>query len=122
MSKTILIVDHSSTVRKLFRFMLMSEGFIVKEAKNGIEALEKMSTTSDICLVLTDINMPQMDGFSLINTIRKHELYRNIPIIIISTEKSEEDIQTGLNLGANLHMAKPVEPKDVLHNIKQLLI
>lgn len=122
MSKTILIVDHFETTRKLFKFMLMSEGFVVKEAKNGIEALEKMSTMNDIHLVLTDINMPQMDGFSLIRTIKDHELYKNIPIIIISTEKSKEDIQTGLDLGANLHMAKPVEPKAVLDCIKEILI
>jgi len=120
-NKTILVVDDSKTIRNLVAFILNSEGIPVITAENGLEGLEKLYSTPDIALILTDINMPHMDGFSFIATIREQDIYKDIPIIILSTEGGEDDMQKGMNLGANLYMVKPAQPERMVRNIKMLL-
>ncbi len=120
-SKTILVVDDSKTIRNLVSFILQSEGIPVVTAENGLDGLEKLYSTQNIALILTDINMPRMDGFSFIAAIREQEIYKDIPIIILSTEGEEDDMQKGMNLGANLYMVKPAQPERMVRNIKMLL-
>ncbi len=119
--KTILIVDDSKTIRNLVAFILQSEGIPVVTAENGLEGLEKLYSNNDIALVLTDINMPKMDGFTFIANVREQSVYRDIPIVILSTEGAESDIQKGINLGANLYLVKPAQPERMVRNIKMLL-
>ncbi len=122
MSSQILIVDDSKTVRNLLAFILKKEGFNVLSAENGIDGLEKLYSFSDeIDLVLSDINMPRMDGFTFIKTIREQEAYRDLPIVILSTEGQEKDIENGIGLGANMYMVKPAQPEKLVKNIKMLL-
>ena len=106
MSKNVLIVDDSKTVRNLVAFILKAEGIKVTTAEDGLDGLEKLYSMPEVDLILTDINMPRMDGFSFIIAVREQDAYKDIPIIILSTEGGEEDIQKGIRLGANLYMVR----------------
>ena len=121
MSKNVLIVDDSKTVRNLVAFILKAEGIKVTTAEDGLDGLEKLYSMPEVDLILTDINMPRMDGFSFIIAVREQDAYKDIPIIILSTEGGEEDIQKGIRLGANLYMVKPAQPEKIVRNIKMLL-
>ncbi len=121
MSKHIMIVDDSKTVRNLISFIVKKEGFHVTKAEDGLDALEKIYSMPGIDLIITDINMPRMDGFTFIKNLREQEKFRDTPVIILSTEGQEKDIQLGLDFGANLYMVKPAQPDSLLKNIRMLL-
>ena len=121
MSKHILIVDDSKTIRNLVSFILKKEGYKVTMAEDWLDGLEKLYAADDIDLVISDINMPNMDGFTFIRTVREQEVYRNLPIVVLSTEGQEKDIKQGISLGANLYMVKPAQPQQMVKNIKMLL-
>lgn len=121
MSKHILIVDDSKTVRNLVAFILKAEGFKVTTAEDGLDGLEKLYAMESVDLILSDINMPRMDGFTFITQVREQDIYKDIPIIILSTEGEDSDIQKGIQLGANLYMVKPAQPEKMVRNIKMLL-
>jgi two-component system chemotaxis response regulator CheY len=121
MSKHILVVDDSKTIRNLVTFVLKAEGFKVTMAEDGLDAIEKLTTIGSVDLILSDINMPRMDGFTFIKTIRQQDAYKDIPIIVLSTEGQEQDIQKGISLGANLYMVKPAQPEKMVRNIKMIL-
>ncbi|MFZ5425431.1 MAG: response regulator [Thermodesulfobacteriota bacterium] len=121
MSKTILIVDDSKTVRNLVAFIMKKEGFKVVTAEDGIDGLEKLYSSDKIDLIVSDINMPRMDGFTFIKSVREQDAYRDIPIVVLSTEGQEKDIQAGLSIGANMYMVKPAQPEKMVKNIKMLL-
>ena len=117
----ILIVDDSKTVRNLVAFILKKEGYKVTAAENGLDGLEKLYSMEQVDLIISDINMPKMDGFTFIRHVREQQLYRDLPIVVLSTEGQEKDIQQGLQLGANLYMVKPAQPEKLLRNVKMLL-
>ncbi|MDR1660137.1 MAG: response regulator [Desulfovibrio sp.] len=121
MSKHILVVDDSKTIRNLVTFVLKAEGFKVTMAEDGLDAIEKLTIIEPVDLILSDINMPRMDGFTFIKTIRRQDAYKDIPIIVLSTEGQEQDIQKGISLGANLYMVKPAQPEKMVRNIKMIL-
>lgn len=121
MSKQILVVDDSKTVRNLVAFILKSEGFSVTTAEDGLDGLEKLYAMTQVDLIVSDVNMPRMDGFAFIKTVREQDAYRDVPIVVLSTEGQEKDIQTGMRLGANLYMVKPAQPEKMVRNIKMLL-
>lgn len=121
MSKHIMVVDDSKTIRNLLAFVLKAEGFKVSMAEDGLDAVEKLYNIGKVDLIVSDINMPRMDGFTFIKTIRAQEAYKDIPIIVLSTEGQEKDIQMGMSLGANLYMVKPAQPEKMVRNIKMLL-
>jgi two-component system chemotaxis response regulator CheY len=122
MAKHILIVDDSKTVRNLVGFIMKKEGFKVSMAENGVDALEKLySSDEHIDLIISDINMPCMDGFTFIKTVREQDAYRDLPIVVLSTEGRETDIQQGIQLGANMYMVKPAQPEKMVKNIRMLL-
>ena len=121
MSKHILIVDDSKTVRNLVAFILKAEGFKVTTAEDGLDGLEKLYAMESVDLILSNNNMPRMDGFTFIAQVREQDIYKDIPIIILSTEGEESDIQKGIQLGANLYMVKPAQPEKMVRNIKMML-
>ncbi len=120
MSKHILIVDDSKTVRNLVAFIMKKEGFRVTTAEDGLDGLEKLYS-NPVDLIISDVNMPRMDGFTFIKTVREQDAYKNMPIVILSTEGQEKDIQLGMNLGANLYLVKPAQPDKMVRNVKMLL-
>lgn len=120
-NKHILVVDDSKTVRNLVAFILKSEGFKVTTAEDGLDGLEKLYSMQTVDLIISDVNMPRMDGFTFIKSVREQDAYTDVPIIILSTEGQEKDIQAGMSFGANLYMVKPAQPEKMVRNIKMLL-
>lgn len=120
-SKHILIVDDSKTVRNLVAFIMKKEGFSITTAEDGLDGLEKLYAAEHVDLIISDVNMPRMDGFTFIKTVREQEAYRDLPIVVLSTEGQERDIQQGLSLGANLYMVKPAQPDKMVKNVRMLL-
>lgn len=118
--KSIMLVDDSLTARSYHRLILSQEGYHLVDAADGLEALMK-ARQRRYDLFLIDINMPRMDGISLIRELRRKEIYYNVPIIIISTEKEAFDIADGLVAGANLYLTKPIRPEDLLINVRMLM-
>ena len=121
MSKHILIVDDSKTIRNLVAFIMKKEGFTISTAEDGLDGLEKLYAAEHIDLIVSDINMPRMDGFTFIKTVREQDAYRDVPIVVLSTEGQDHDIQMGLSLGANLYMVKPAQPDKMVKNVRMLL-
>lgn len=121
MSKNVMVVDDSFTTRKMLSFLLKGEGFNVVSAENGIDALEKLPF-SNIDIIITDLNMPQMDGLELINSLKKNPDYKEIPVIMLTTESEDSDKQKGFEAGASSYLIKPV-PQDVLiKEVKKFLV
>lgn len=104
-SPSILIVDDSLTIRVALRRELEKMGAIVKEASNGLQGLEK-AKSQDFDLIITDIEMPGMDGFALCEKLKAHEQKKSIPIIILSSKEQEEDIERGFRLGISGYVPK----------------
>lgn len=117
---TIMVVDDSKTVRNYHGAILKSMGLSVVEAENGMEALEK-SLDNDIALYLVDVNMPIMDGYSFVSDLRKQNGYKNIPIIMITTQAKEDDKIQAYRVGANLFETKPIKP-DILQSYIEILV
>lgn len=118
--KSILLVDDSLTARSYHRIILNQEGYYLEDASDGMEALMKAEQRR-YDLFLVDINMPRLDGISLVRELRRNNMYRCVPIIIISTEKEACDIADGLMAGANLYLTKPIRPEDLLINVRMLM-
>ena len=95
MEKKILVVDDCDTTRKLLSYIIREKGYKIISATNGIEALEIMAT-DPADLIVTDLNMPQMDGYELSKSLRGQDSYRDIPIIMITTEAGEADRRIGM--------------------------
>jgi two-component system, chemotaxis family, chemotaxis protein CheY len=118
---TFLIVEDSPTMRQLLVFTLRRlKDCRIIEAVDGVDALRKL-TTERVDLVITDINMPMMDGLKLISVIRGDARTKRLPIVIVSTEGAEEDRKRGLALGADAYVPKPVQPSDLLRVVASLL-
>lgn len=107
MSKTILVVDDSPTTRSLIASNLSETGdYDVIEAASGFEAL-KVLPSRKVDLIITDINMPDINGLELISFVRENPIYSAIPTMIVTTEDSEEDRRRGMQLGAREYVIKP---------------
>jgi two-component system chemotaxis response regulator CheY len=118
--KTILVVDDSSTMRSLVATNLSEWGdFEIVEAGSGFEAL-KILPSRKVDLILTDINMPDINGLELISFVKSNPIYRHIPLIIITTEASEEDRQKGLELGAKEYIIKPFKMEELRRAIRKV--
>jgi two-component system chemotaxis response regulator CheY len=120
MEKRILIVDDCATTRKLLSYIIRERGYKILGASNGLEALEVMAT-NPIDLVLTDLNMPQMDGFELSKNLRGNETYRDLPIIMITTEAGDADMKMGKEAGVTTYLTKPITPLRLIYEIEKLL-
>ena len=117
--KKILVVDDGITVRLYYRDVLSRAGFQVDEAANGAEGLEK-ALLGQYNLILADINMPKMDGYELVRQIRNDPALQPTPIITITTEAEETDIQRAYEAGANFYMVKPVKPDRLVEAVRLL--
>ncbi len=120
MKKVILFADDSPTIRKFATFTLSSKGFEIISCADGMEALEKLPV-GNVDLVITDLNMPNIDGYELIRTIRQNKEYADLPIIILSSLESDEEIERGISSGANSYLVKPFDPKRMLYEVSKYL-
>ncbi|HEY2514711.1 MAG TPA: response regulator [Polyangiaceae bacterium] len=116
-----LVVEDSPMMRQLLVFALSRVKHLrVTEADDGVDGLRKLAAgTFDI--ILTDINMPIMDGLKLVKRVRSDPTHKDTPIIVITTEGSQEDRQRAMQLGANAYITKPIQAPQVIAKVKELL-
>lgn len=116
-----LVVEDSPTMRQLIVFALSRlKNLKVTEADDGVDGLKKLSQAK-FDILITDINMPIMDGLKLVAMVRNDENHKHIPIVIITTEGAQEDRQRALALGANAYITKPIQAPQVISKVKELL-
>ena len=116
MRKKILIVDDSPTVRQVLSMTLSETGYEVVEASDGQEALEYLDgrQTDPVNMLITDLNMPRVDGIDLIRQVRKTDGFRFVPIIMLTTETEDDKKQAGKAAGASGWVVKPFKPEQLL--------
>ncbi|MBG3877830.1 MAG: response regulator [Desulfovibrio sp.] len=119
MSKLIMTVDDSASIRQMVGFTLRNAGYEVIEAKDGKDAVSKLS--GPIKMVITDLNMPNMDGIELIRQIRANPAYKFIPVVMLTTESQATRKQEGKAAGATGWIVKPFQPEQLLAVVKKVL-
>ena len=120
MAKTVLAVDDSASIRQMVSFTLKSAGYDVVEAVDGMDGLEKAKAKS-VNLILTDQNMPRMDGLSLIKTLRAMPQYAKTPILMLTTESSDAMKTQGRAAGATGWLVKPFDPQKLIAVVRKVL-
>ena len=120
MAKTILFIDDSASIRQMVAFTLKTDGYTVIEAADGVDGLAK-AKAHDIDLVLTDQNMPNMDGFTLVKTLRGLPKFVSTPILMLTTEYTDAKKMQGKEAGATGWLVKPFEPHKLLDVVKKLI-
>jgi two-component system chemotaxis response regulator CheY len=120
MSLNILVVDDCDTTRKIITYMIKGAGYSAVNAVNGMDALEKLAQ-NEIALVVTDLNMPHMDGFELVKNMKENPAYGEIPVIMITTEGGSAKEELGMNAGVDIFMSKPVTSKWLAYQIQKLI-
>jgi two-component system, chemotaxis family, chemotaxis protein CheY len=120
MSRTILSVDDSASIRQLVTFTLTKEGFTVIEAVDGLDAMEKVKT-GPVDMVITDLNMPNVNGIQLIAALRSDPAFKFTPIVMLTTESAMEKKDAGRHAGATGWIVKPFRPEQLVAVVKKLL-
>lgn len=117
---TILAVDDSPSMRQMVSFTLQSAGFDVTEAEDGVDALNK-AKSGDYNLVLADVNMPNMDGITLVRELRSLPNYRFTPLLILTTEAGQDKKMEGKQAGATGWLVKPFNPEQLVATVQRVL-
>lgn len=120
MAKKILIVDDSKTMRDMVSFTLSGAGFEVTEAEDGVLALESLKDNTRFDLVITDLNMPNMDGFGLIENLRANAAYKYTPILMLTTESDAQKKERGKLAGATGWIVKPFNPEKLVQVVNKV--
>lgn len=121
MSKVIMSVDDSTSIRQMVGFILKDAGYEVVEAVDGQDAVSHLLNNSVIDMIITDLNMPNMDGIELIKQARAMPKYKYIPIVMLTTESQDNKKQAGKAAGATGWIVKPFQPEQLLAVIKKVL-
>ncbi len=116
----ILVVDDCQTTRKILGLYLKSKGFDVVAAENGLDAIEKLAS-HDVNLIMSDLNMPYMDGIELVKNLKADPNLSHIPILMVTTEADPDERQKAMEAGASAYLVKPVTAEIVSINIKEIL-
>jgi two-component system, chemotaxis family, chemotaxis protein CheY len=118
MGKSILAVDDSATVRKFVSVALTMQGFSVVTACDGMDALEKLPS-QQVDLVITDLNMPNMDGFELIKALRENPAYKDLPVIILTSLTDDVSKDRGAGLGVSSYLVKPFSLEKIQYEVSK---
>lgn len=121
MSKTIMIVDDSASLRQVVAIALRGAGYEVVEARDGKEALAKLAERK-MHLVISDVNMPQMDGITFVREMKKNAAYRFTPVIMLTTEQEDAMKKAGQEAGARAWVVKPFAPQQMLAAVARLIM
>lgn len=121
MAKTIMIVDDSASIRKVVKLTLEQSGFKVIDAIDGVDALKKLNGVK-IHLLITDVNMPNMDGITLVQEAKKLPAYKFTPMMMLTTEASNEKKMQGRAAGAKAWLVKPFQPPMLLNAVSKLIL
>ena len=119
MAKTILIVDDSASIRQVVSIALKGAGYEVIQASDGKDALSKLNGQK-IHLIVSDVNMPNLDGIGLVKEVKQHPQYRFTPIMMLTTESQESKKQEGRAAGAKAWLVKPFQPPALLSAVAKL--
>ena len=120
MAKSILAIDDSASIRQMVGFTLKSSGYEVVEAVDGMDGLDKAKART-FNLVLTDQNMPRMDGLTLIKSLRALPQYKTVPILMLTTESSDAMKAQGKAVGATGWLVKPFDPQKLVEVVKKVI-
>lgn len=120
MSKTILIVDDSASLRQIVAIALKGAGYEVIEAGDGNEGLEKLQGQK-VNLIVSDVNMPNMDGLTMVSQIKQDPGYKFTPVIMLTTESQDDMKQKGKEIGVKAWMVKPFKPEQMLDAVSKLV-
>jgi two-component system chemotaxis response regulator CheY len=121
MAKTILIVDDSASLRQVVNIALSGAGYDVIEARDGKEGLAKLDGRK-VHLIISDVNMPNMDGITFVKEVKKLAAYKFTPIIMLTTESQEAKKQEGQMAGAKAWVVKPFKPDQMLNAVSKLIL
>ena len=121
MAKTIMIVDDSASLRQVVAISLRGAGYEVLEGCDGVDALKKL-TGQKVHLIISDVNMPNMDGIALVKAVKELPAYRFTPIVMLTTESQEGKKQQGQAAGAKAWMVKPFNPPQLLNVVQKLVL
>lgn len=119
-SQKVMVVDDSATIRRFVMYALRARGLQVITAEDGQEALETLAHTA-VDLVITDLNMPKLDGFGLVQAIREDGDFGSLPVIILSSLSGDEDVDRGLSLGATAYLTKPFDETRIQYEVAKHL-
>lgn len=119
MSKTILIVDDSASMRQMVNFTLTASGYNVVQAVHGKDAMNKLGNGTKIDMVITDLNMPEMDGIEFIKQMRANSSYKFTPVVMLTTESKDSKKEEGKHAGASGWIVKPFTPEQLIDVVKK---
>ena len=119
MTGNILIVDDCSTTRKIIASYLKGAGYNTITAANGVEAIEKLVTTK-VDFIITDLNMPQMDGIELLKWIRSNTTFKDLPLVILTTEQDDLIRAKGMSIGASAFLTKPITKELLINEVREI--
>jgi two-component system chemotaxis response regulator CheY len=122
MPKTILIVDDSSSLRTMVKIALVRAGYDVLEAGDGKEGLTQLDKAGKVNLIVSDVNMPHMDGITFVTEVKKHPRHRFTPVIMLTTEGADSKKDQGRAAGAKAWITKPFNPPQLLDAVSKLIL
>lgn len=121
MSKTVMVVDDSASMRQVISMALQGAGYQTLEARDGKDALGKLDSTK-VNLIISDVNMPNMDGITLLKELKKHPSCRFTPVIMLTTESEHSKKEEGRAAGAKAWVVKPFQPQQLLSAVSKLIM
>jgi two-component system chemotaxis response regulator CheY len=122
MAKTILIVDDSSSLRMVVQMALTRAGYDVLQAGDGKEGLAALEKAGKVHLIVSDVNMPNMDGITFVTHVKQHPRHKFVPVIMLTTEGQDEKKQAGKAAGAKAWIVKPFNPPQLLDAVSKLIL
>jgi two-component system chemotaxis response regulator CheY len=122
MAKTVLIIDDSSSLRALVKLALTRAGYAVIEASDGKDALAQLDKAAKVHMIVSDVNMPGMDGISFVREAKRHPRHKFIPVIMLTTEDENAKIQQAREAGAMAWLTKPFSPPQLLDAVSKLVM
>ncbi|MGE4052357.1 MAG: response regulator [Piscinibacter sp.] len=122
MAKTILIVDDSSSLRTVVKLALQRAGYEVQEAGDGQEALAKLDQLAKVHLIVSDVNMPNMDGITFVKHVKQHPRHKFAPVVMLTTEGQDAKKEAGRAAGAKAWIVKPFNPPQLLDAVSKLIL
>ena len=122
MAKTILIVHDSSSLRTVVKMALQRAGYEVQEAGDGQEALGKLDQLAKVHLIVSDVNMPNMDGITFVKHVKQHPRHKFAPVVMLTTEGQDAKKEQGRAAGAKAWIVKPFNPPQLLDAVSKLIL
>jgi two-component system chemotaxis response regulator CheY len=122
MAKTILIVDDSSSLRTVVKMALQRAGYEVVEAADGVQGLAALEAAGKVHLIVSDVNMPNMDGITFVTQVKQHPRHKFVPVVMLTTEGQDAKKEQGRAAGAKAWIVKPFNPPQLLDAVSKLIL